>query len=158
MQREVLLHPDPRLALPATLVLSFDQELAQIASEMVSIARTAGGVGLAGTQLAHGLAIVVVVDRGTGAEADRWLTMVNPRIVDRSRQMDAADEGCLSLPGLVRRVKRHLDVVVEHQDVQGALQLAALRGTIARIAQHELDHLRGITLLERTGRLARGRR
>jgi len=75
---------------------------------------------------------------------------VNPRIVERSEETEIAEEGCLSIPGRVMQVERSERVVVEGSDVSGAPVTVEAMGLLARIMQHEIDHLEGNLILDRT--------
>ena len=81
--------------------------------------------------------------------------IANPRIVERSDETEVADEGCLSLQGVLVPVERHVWVVVEGNDAGGGRARHALEGLGARVVQHELDHLDGMLILDRTTHEAR---
>jgi len=90
---------------------------------------------------------VFVFRRG---EEDEAIAAVNPRIVAPSEERETDDEGCLSLQGVLVPVERHATVVLEAQDVNGETIRLELEGLDARVVQHELDHLDGVLMLERT--------
>ncbi len=139
---------DPVLKSPATKVASFGPELEREAEQMVSIMRDALGVGLAATQLGimHRL---VVVQAGLDATPT---AIVNPDLEWLSDELAIAVEGCLSLPGITVDVERPLHARVRGHDVRGESLLVEASGLEARVLQHEIDHLDGVLILDRTER------
>ena len=115
-------YPDPVLRMEAREVDSFDDDLRRLVERMKRLMKDAHGVGLAG----------------------------NPRIVERSDEMDVEEEGCLSIQRVRVPVERSVAVTVEAQDEQGRDVRLDLAGMTARVAQHELDHLDGTLILDRT--------
>ena len=139
---------DPVLRSAASEVSEFGPELAEEAARMVAIMRDAMGVGLAATQLGI-LRRLLVIQAGADA---RPTAIANPRIEWLSGDFAVAEEGCLSLPGIGVDVERSLHARVSGVDVEGApLELEA-SGLEARVLQHEIDHLDGILILDRTTR------
>jgi peptide deformylase len=139
--------PDPALRMRANDVESFDDDLRRLVGRMTSLMEDANGVGLAANQV--GVLRRVVVLRGAD-EDDEPLVAVNPRIVDSSEELEADDEGCLSLQRVLVPVERHLSLTLEAQDLQGAPLRLELTGLEARVAQHEVDHLDGVLIVDRT--------
>ena len=90
----------------------------------------------------------VVVFR-TGEEGEP-VAAVNPRIVDSSDEQESDDEGCLSLQRVLVPVERHVSLTLEAQDPEGSLLSLELTGLEARVVQHELDHLDGVLIVDRT--------
>ena len=144
-------YPDPALRLRAREVDRFDDELAALVERMTSLMRDANGVGLAANQVGV-LQRIFVFD----GEGDDLTALVNPRIVAKSQEAQTSDEGCLSLQGVSVPVERSIEVTVEASDVSGDGVRLELEGLGARVAQHELDHLDGVLILDRT--TAEGRR
>ena len=138
-------YPDPALRLTARAVDSFDGELERLADRMTTLMREANGVGLAATQVGV-LRRLFVFQPG---EEDAF-AVVNPRIASRGEETDVDDEGCLSLQGVQVPVERALTVRLEGQDVSGRDVSYELEGLGARVAQHELDHLDGVLIIDRT--------
>jgi peptide deformylase len=143
--------PDPVLKLRANEVEDFDEDLRRLAARMVALMGDANGIGLAGNQTGV-LRRVVVFRAGDEPEP---VVVVNPRIVSSSEELATDDEGCLSLQGVLVPVERHLSVTLEAQDTHGEPFGLELAGLDARVVQHELDHLDGILILDRTTREAR---
>ena len=139
---------DPVLRARALPVERFDDELRTEAARMAGIMHDALGVGLAATQLGvmHRLLIYRV-----GADAP-LAVLVNPRVEWASDQSESMEEGCLSLPGIHVDVERALHVRVGGQDERGDEVLIEASGLEARVIQHEIDHLDGVLILDRTSR------
>lgn len=113
-------------------------------TDMTLAMHRAGGCGIAAPQIGEPVRACIVLD-GT-----RDIAMLNPRIVQRKGTMQPGTEGCLSLPGQKHRVRRHSTVVVEYQDVDGSPRRMVARGWLARTVQHELDHLDGVLIADRS--------
>ena len=145
-------YPDPVLRLEAQEVEVFDADLAQLVARMARLMQDAHGVGLAANQV--GVLRRVVVLLADDEEEPRVL--VNPVILDRSDETEEETEGCLSLQGVVIPVERAISLRVEARDADGALVELELEGLAARVAQHEVDHLDGVLIVDRT--TAEGRR
>jgi peptide deformylase len=143
--------PDPVLKLRAQEVEDFDDDLQRLVERMGRLMQDANGVGLAANQ-AGILRRVFVFRRG---EEEEPTAAINPRIVQSGDELETDDEGCLSLQGVLIPVERPATVVLEAQDVTGASVRLELEGLDARVAQHELDHLDGVLILERTSPEAR---
>ena len=139
-------YPDPVLRLEAQEVDAFDGDLAQLVTRMTRLMQDAQGVGLAANQV--GVLRRVVVMLADGEEEPQVL--VNPVILDRSDETEEETEGCLSLQGVVVPVERALSLRVEARDAEGAAVELELEGLAARVAQHEVDHLDGVLILDRT--------
>jgi peptide deformylase len=139
---------DPVLKSPATKVSTFGPELEREAEQMVSIMRDALGVGLAATRLGimHRL---LVVQAGLDATPT---AIVNPELEWLSDDLAIALEGCLSLPGITVEVERPLHARVRGRDVHGESLMVEASGLEARVLQHEIDHLDGVLILDRTER------
>jgi peptide deformylase len=143
---QVLTFGNPVLNSPATPASEFDEGLAAEVERMVGIMRDALGVGLAATQL--GILHRVLVFQA-GADA-RPTALVNPEVEWTSGELALAEEGCLSLPGVIVEVERPLHVRVRGRDPRGEPLLIEASGLEARVIQHEMDHLDGVLILDRT--------
>ena len=139
---------DPVLKSPAAELASFGPELEREAAHMISIMRDALGVGLAATQLGimHRL---LVMQAGLDATPT---AIVNPELEWLSDELAVAEEGCLSLPGITVDVERPLYARVRGHDVHGESLFVEASGLEARVLQHEIDHLDGVLILDRTER------
>jgi peptide deformylase len=137
---------DPVLKSPASPVTDFDDGLRAEIERMVEIMRGAIGVGLAATQLGI-MRRLLVFQAGPDAPPT---PLANPEIEWSSEQGVTAEEGCLRLPGVVVDVERPLHVRVRGSDATGEPTLIEASGLEARVIQHELDHLDGVLMIERT--------
>ncbi len=139
-------YPDAVLRMRAREVESFDDDLARLAQKMVHLMHDARGVGLAATQVGVLQRLFVF----HADEEEEATAIVNPEITKRSRDVEVLDEGCLSLQGVLVPVERALAVTIEGRDLAGAPLRLELEDMDARVVQHELDHLDGVLMLERT--------
>ncbi|MFN2469835.1 MAG: peptide deformylase [Gaiellaceae bacterium] len=142
---------DPVLRMRAHEVENFDDDLRRLAERMTALMRDANGVGLAANQVGV-LRRIFVMQPGEDAEV---VTIVNPVVVSRSEETEADDEGCLSLPDVLAPVERATRLRLEGRDLDGGELALELEGLEARVAQHELDHLDGVLILDRTTKEAR---
>ena len=145
---EVRAYGDPVLRSKASQVREFGPELEREARRMVSIMRDAMGVGLAATQLGV-LRRLLVFQAGHAATPS---AIANPEIEWLSDEVALAEEGCLSLPGIGVDVERPLHARVRGLDLGGEPMMIEASGLEARVLQHEIDHLDGILILDRTPR------
>ena len=125
-------------------VESFDDDLERLVERMTALMHEASGVGLAATQVGVLRRLFVFVDEGE----DRVL--VNPTITKRSRETEVEDEGCLSLRDVLVPVERATSVTIEGLDAKGEPVKLELGLPSSRIVQHELDHLDGVLIIDRT--------
>jgi peptide deformylase len=146
--RHVRMYGDPALRSRARPVEVFDEALAEEVQRMGRLMDDAIGIGLAATQL--GVMHRVLVYR---VELDAPLgVLVNPDIEWRSEEIAVMEEGCLSLPGVGVEVERPAQVRVQAQDERGEPITIEASGLEARVIQHEIDHLDGVLILDRTTR------
>lgn len=145
---EVRQFGDPVLKSRASAVTEFGPELAVEAERMVGLMQEAMGIGLAATQLGV-MRRMLVFQAGPDA-APRAL--VNPELEWTSEDLVTAEEGCLSLPDVIVDVERPLHARLSGVDLGGAPLLLEASGLEARVLQHELDHLNGVLILDRTAR------
>jgi peptide deformylase len=149
--RRVRKFGDPVLRAAALPVDRFDAALKAEVERMGALMHDALGVGLAATQL--GVLHRVLVYR---AYADDPVTaLVNPVLEWTSEELEAGEEGCLSLPGVHVEVERPARVRVRAQDEEGQEREVEAEGLEARVIQHEIDHLEGVLILDRISREAR---
>jgi peptide deformylase len=148
---QVVKFGDPVLKSKASPVTSFGPELRAEVERMVHIMRDGMGVGLAATQLGA-LRRLLVFQAGSDGEPTG---LVNPVIEWASVEETIAEEGCLSLPRVSMDVERALHVKVSGRDVEGEAIVIEASGLEARVLQHEIDHLDGVLILDRTTRAQR---
>jgi peptide deformylase len=139
-------YPDPVLRMQSNEVTEFDDDLRRLVERMTQLMHDANGVGLAGTQVGTLQRVFVFQPHAD----DEPRAVVNGRIVDRSDETLADGEGCLSLQGVSVPVERALRVTVEGKDEDGEDLRLELEEHAARVAQHELDHLDGVLIIDRT--------
>jgi peptide deformylase len=139
-------YPDAVLRMEAREVENFDGDLRRLAERMTQLMRDASGVGLAATQI--GIIRRVFVFQ-TDPEADP-IAVVNPVVVEQSDESVVDDEGCLSLQGVQMPVERPISIRLEGRDLDGGELSLDLDEHAARVVQHELDHLDGVLILDRT--------
>ena len=135
---------DSVLRMKAREVESFDEDLRRLVERMTELMHEANGVGLAATQVGVLRRLFVFVDDGE----DRVL--VNPSITKASKDTEADDEGCLSLREVLVPVDRPKSVTIEGFDAEGEPVSLELEPPTSRVVQHELDHLDGVLIIDRT--------
>lgn len=155
-----IIQPDnPILRKKAVRVTSFtDKKFQRLIDDMIETMLDAPGVGLAAPQVAVSQRLIVVrlpddseEDRQEYGElAGKVHVVANPKIIKASKEMVKGVEGCLSLPGLLGEVERHKSVVVTGQDRYGKAWRMKADNWLARIFQHEIDHLDGVLFTDRT--------
>jgi peptide deformylase len=149
--------PDPVLKQRSRKVEAFDDDLAALAARMIDLMNDAHGAGLAAPQI--GLLRRMFVYEASEDEGP--VVVVNPEIIDASDELVTGGEGCLSLSLLIDErhdvpVERHASITLRAFDVEGNEVVRDVDGHAARVIQHELDHLDGTLILDRTTREARG--
>lgn len=149
--RQIRVFGDPVLREKAQPVASFGGDLTKLAERMTGIMRDAPGIGLAATQVGVVRRLLVY------QVEDETHALVNPEVEAVVDDTEIVDEGCLSLPGIVVPVERSLVIDVRARDVQGRPLEFTAEGLEARIIQHELDHLDGVLIIDRTSRQERAK-
>jgi peptide deformylase len=151
---DILRYPDPRLHTVAKPVKEVDARIRQLVDDMLETMYAADGVGLAATQVdVHER--VIVIDTSEARDDPRVL--VNPELIWRSDEMTFSDEGCLSVPQIYDKVKRHARVTVRALDRDGKECEFTAEGLLAVCVQHEMDHLLGKVFVEYLSALKRDR-
>ncbi|HTU14727.1 MAG TPA: peptide deformylase [Solirubrobacterales bacterium] len=148
---QVVQYGDPVLKSRASEITEFDEALAEEVQRMIHLMRDGLGVGLAATQVGK-LRRLLVFQTNADAEPQ---ALVNPEIEWLSDEAEIMAEGCLSIPRVVVEVERPLYARVRGQDETGEEMLIEASGHEARVLQHEIDHLDGILILDRTERSQR---
>jgi len=153
--RTIVTLPDPVLRRKAHKVSNFDKDLQVLVDDMIETMRDAPGVGLAAPQIAQSVRLIVV-EYGDEDDEDapkKLYVVVNPEIVEASEEMVNGVEACLSVKGLVGDVDRHQKVVVKGLNRYGKPAKIKAEGWLARIFQHEIDHLDGVLYTDRATRV-----
>lgn len=153
--REIVTIPEPVLRKKARKVTDFGPELQTLIDDMVETMRQAPGVGLAAPQVAVPLRVIVVEfgDEQNEDAPPKLYTMVNPEIVRISDETEVGTEGCLSIPGFIGDVERLKQITVKGLSRYGQPMRVKASGWLARIFQHEIDHLNGVLFTDRALRV-----
>jgi peptide deformylase len=136
---------DPALRLAAHEVVEFDDDLRRLVERMTALMHDAQGVGLAATQVGVLRRLFVFAPDEDGPRA-----IVNPVVVERGDETASDEEGCLSLQGVRVPVERSTRIVIEGKDENGNEVRLELDPYASRVVQHELDHLDGVLIIDRT--------
>jgi peptide deformylase len=152
--REIIFLPEPILRRKAKPVTKFDKDLQTLIDDMIETMRDAPGVGLAAPQIniPQQLAVVEYAEGEDDEETEedappkpkKLYVLINPEIVKVSEEKVMGIEGCLSIPGLVGEVERHESIQVKALNRHGNPVKLKVSGWMARIFQHEIDHLNGV--------------
>ena len=167
-ERKILTYPDPALRKKCTPVEEIDDDLLQLMDDMADTMYEAPGIGLAAPQVGVTRRVIVVdiKPRQRAKESteekeillppdsSELIELINPEIVSSDGEV-IGEEGCLSIPGFVSDVKRKFEVVVEGYNRDGEAIRIECEDLLARVFQHEIDHLDGILFIDRLGRLKR---
>jgi peptide deformylase len=148
--REIITLPNETLRQKARKVTSFGADLQTLIDDMVDTMRAAPGVGLAAPQVNIPLRVIVVeFNESEDEEAPPKLYIcVNPKITPSTTEEEIGTEGCLSIPGLVGDVNRPIAVTVKALNRHGQPMKLKTSGWLARIFQHEVDHLNGVLFVD----------
>lgn len=154
--REIIFPDNPILRRKANKVKTFDDHLKKLIDDMVETMQAANGVGLAAPQIALSQRVIVVRlpdsehDREEyGEDAGVLHVLINPEIARASDEMETGIEGCLSIPGYLGEVKRHSAVTIKAQNATGKKIRIKAQGWLARVFQHEIDHLDGVLFIDK---------
>lgn len=151
VKRDIITLPDQVLKKKARKVTEFGPDLQRLIDDMVETMREAPGVGLAAPQVKVSMRVIVVE---FGDEEDeeipaKLFTIVNPEITRRSQETVMGIEGCLSIPGILGEVERSSSVTLKGFTRHGKPIRIKANGWLARIFQHEVDHLDGVLFVDR---------
>lgn len=152
MVREIRLLGDPVLRAEARPVAEITAETLVLIDDMLETMYAADGVGLAAPQVGVGVRVMVADSREDGRAP---VALVNPQILERSEDTERGEEGCLSIPGVTDIVERAARVVIEGRGRDGQVRRVEADGLLARILQHEIDHLDGVLFFDRLSPLKR---
>lgn len=143
---EIVKAPDSRLRVQTKAVKKINNGLVKITKDMVKLTKTftdPQGVGLASTQVGLDGAFFVAKN------GEKFLSVVNPKILSTGKRTKKYFEGCLSVPNMWGEVKRSVNIKVSYQDLTGKTVTKSLKGVLAWIFQHEVDHLNGMLFSDR---------
>ena len=155
--REIVFIPDPVLRRKAHKITDFDKNLQTLIDDMIDTLRDAPGVGLAAPQVGVSERLIVVEygDDEDESVPKKLYVVVNPEIVQASEEKVEGVEACLSIPRVMGEVERNTDIVVKGQNRQGKPVKIKVNGWMARIFQHEIDHLDGVLFTDRATKVWR---
>ncbi len=150
---EIVHYPHPTLRYPSKTVRRIDRELRSIVREMFELMYDARGIGLAANQVDLPLQLFVVNATGD-PEGGEELVFVNP-VIDQPKGSGVAEEGCLSIPGVHGNVNRPNQIHITAYDLEGNEIDTVVDGLLARVIQHEYDHLQGVLFIDRVSDTAK---
>lgn len=150
----IVCFPEEVLSAKAVPVAEVTDTIRTLAADMAETMYKAPGVGLAAPQIGQSIRMVVI---DVTEDKTNLLTMINPVITATNDELALGEEGCLSLPGIYEKVKRHTQVTVEYTDLNNQRQSLEADGLLAICIQHELDHLDGVVFVDHLSRLKRDR-
>lgn len=141
---KIITYGDKLLTQKSEIITDINEELSVLAEEMFNIMYISNGIGLAAVQIGilKRLFVVDVPNKGK-------FVMLNPKIIDRSLEKSAYEEGCLSIPGIANKVERSANILIEYTDLKGKLKKIEADELLATCIQHEYDHLEGILFVDR---------
>lgn len=143
MIKEIIKYPNKILRQKSKEIKEINDEIKNLAQDMLDTHKQARGVGLAAPQIGI-LKRIIIVQFPDGPKV-----FLNPEIIKKSREAEVGEEGCLCFPGIYLRIKRSRKIEMKALDIDGKeIQLSA-EGLRARIFQHEIDHLQGILILDK---------
>ena len=153
--REIVTLPQAILRHKAHKVTDFGPDLQSLADDMVETMRIAPGVGLAAPQVGESIRLIVVEygDEEDEEAPHKLYVMANPEITRTSQEKIIGAEGCLSIPGIQGEVERFTAVTVKGLNRHGRPMTVKANGWLARIFQHEIDHLDGVLFVDRAEKL-----
>ena len=130
-----------------------DDSLKDLIKEMQKTMIEKNGVGLAAPQIGKSIQLAVV-DPSSGEAEGEFFPLINPEIIKRDGE-DTAEEGCLSVPGILLQIKRSKNITIKALDIDGKEYIKDFSDFTARIIQHEMDHLKGTLIIDRVSSLKR---
>jgi len=129
-----------------------DSSIQNLIQDMSESLKDQSGVGLAAPQVFQSLQIMIIAskpnDRYPNAPFRKPFVLINPKIIKKSKEKEKDWEGCLSIPGIRAKVPRHKKITVKYLNQDGETKLEKFEGFIARVFQHENDHLKGLVFLD----------
>ena len=143
MDLQLVLHPDALLRDTSRKVLDIDDEIVRLSDAMIEKLRVFRGIGLAGVQVGRLERMFV-----TQVEGDKPRVFINPTIIETSVELSDYEEGCLSIPAIYAEVTRPEAIRVQAWNERGRPFSLDADGLLARVIQHELDHLKGVLFID----------
>jgi peptide deformylase len=155
--REIVFTPEPVLRRKARKITTFDKDLQTVIDDMIETMREAPGVGLAAPQIgiSERLLVIEYGDDEDESVPKKLYVVINPEIVEASEEKEMGVEACLSIPRMMGDVERHKRITVKAVNRHGKPIKIKVEGWMARIFQHEIDHLEGVLFTDRATRIWR---
>lgn len=150
---EIIKIGHPTLAKKANPIEQINQEIVELAKNMVETMHQAPGIGLAAPQVNVSLRLITV-DLSVGENKNELIVMINPEIIEEEGEQ-ISEEGCLSVPGIYEKVLRPARIAVSGYNLDGQEVLFEARDLLARVFYHEIDHLEGKLFVDRLSPLKR---
>ena len=129
------------------------KEHRKLIKDMLTTVKVADGIGLAAPQVSKNLQLAIIYLEEAGVPA---FPIFNPRIIKASKEQTEIEEGCLSIPGVFGLVKRPKEITIEAENSEGETITLTDDGWIARVIQHEMDHLNGTLIIDKWRKITRG--
>jgi peptide deformylase len=145
---KILRTPTEDITFPA------NKDILRLVKNMITTCKAANGVGLAAPQIGKNLNMAIIYLEEMGLPA---FPIINPKIISSSKQQDEMEEGCLSLPGLFGKVNRPKKITVEAYNLEGEKFVITDDTFLARVLQHEIDHLNNILIIDKFNEITNGK-
>ncbi|MCL4305928.1 peptide deformylase [bacterium] len=152
---KVIIYGHPTLRRRADVITEFDDELRAFAREMFATMEEYDGIGLAAPQVDRSVRLLVVGVPEEESDDKFYMAVVNPVITESSDSWDF-EEGCLSIPDIRDTVTRPLNITMEYDTLTGEHKTLKASGMLARVLQHEIDHLNGVLFIDHLSPIRRG--
>jgi len=145
---KIITHPNPFLRQKSLSVIDvFDEEIKKLIPQMIETMVKQDGVGLAAPQIGKSIQLIVIYFK------ESTLVIINPKIIKKSFSKVWGEEGCLSVPDKFGEVKRHKKITIIYTNENGHKQQLAAKDMLARVIQHEIDHLNGILFIDKARKI-----
>ena len=145
--KNIIIEPDPILRKKSEPVLKVDLNLQNLMHDMLETMYSAPGIGLAAVQIGI-LKRLIVIDISKENEKKNPLFLINPQIIQKSKETSLYEEGCLSLPGHFAEIERPAECSLDYIDFDGKKKNLKAKGLLATCIQHEIDHLDGVLFID----------
>lgn len=147
MRMPIIRYGEPVLETPAKDVEEIDEKIRELVANMLDTMYAADGIGLAANQVGVPKR-VAVIDPSLGEDLDEVIVLINPEIVESAEEEESETEGCLSFPEIQFEVSRSVKVSVKAINLEGEEVVHDVEGMMARVFQHEIDHLNGVLFID----------
>ena len=152
MLRKIIIEPDPILRKKCEPLEKVDTDTRKLMDDMLETMYAAPGIGLAAVQIGI-LKRLVVIDISRDEEKKNPIFLINPEIINQSKQISVYEEGCLSIPGQFAEIERPAECTLKYIDYNGKEKELKADGLLATCIQHEVDHLNGILFIDYLSKL-----